>query len=158
MMEVLVILNILWAVVGMFISFAIACLINGLYSYNGFMDYMEQNSIFFGIERLLVWMWSGIVIGLIVSVFVHFNRWRELREQDPTVIQWKRSRELRRQDPSYNDIKTTNNDKMGSIFNAIMQLLGCIIGAYMSYKTGSALAFPMFYVPFSLAGLMLKGS
>ena len=157
-MEVLVILSVFWAVLGMFISFEIACLINGIDSYNGFLDYMSKNSCFFEIERFKVWMWSGAVIGLIVSVFVHFNRWRELREQDPTVIQWKRSRELRKQDPSYKDIKTTNNDIWPKIFNAIMQLLGCIIGTYMSHKTGEPLAFPMFYVPFALAGLMLKGS
>lgn len=43
-----------------------------------------------------------------------------------------------------------------SMFNAVLQLLGCIVGTYMSYKTESALAFPMFYVPFSLVGMIFN--
>lgn len=43
-----------------------------------------------------------------------------------------------------------------SWMNALLQLMGCVIGTYMSYKTGSALAFPLFYVPFSLGGAILS--
>ena len=115
-----------------------------------------KNLFFFGIERGRIWLLSGGLIGAIVSFFVHLDRWRELRENDPTYIQWKRSRELRKQNLSYNDKRPTYNRTMPSVFNAVMQLLGCIIGTYMSYKTGEPLAFAMFYVPFALAGLILK--
>ena len=155
-MVTVVFLMFIWSMLGVGISCKIACLMHGLASFDAFTDYMFQASFFFGIERIYIWAYSGAFIGFIVSIFVHWKRLQELRESDPTYIQWKRSQELRKQDPSYNEKKPTYKGTKPSVFNVIMQLLGCIIGTYISYKTGSALAFPMFYVPFSIAGLILN--
>ena len=123
-----------WGGAGTVVSPYLAYRLSGLQT---FQDFIVGKSWFFGVNNITTWMLSGFAIGFILAVFLNLKTWKKHAEES-------------RRDAELMGVPSI------SVFNAIMQLLGCIIGTYMSYKTGEPLAFAMFYVPFALAGLILK--
>ena len=124
----------IWGGAGTVISPYLAYRLGGLHS---FVDFMTGESWFFGVNNLTTWSLSGFAIGIILAAFLNLDTWKKHAEA------------------SRRDAELTGAPGV-SVFNAIMQLLGCVIGTYLAHKTHEPLAFVLAYVPFSIGGMLLK--